>query len=498
MGCAVDNAPKESDSGKEDSFLTVDELKFLSTVDKDTKFCNEEIDRIVGDAIFFMDTEPSTRSSATRTVSEILPLTVNIPASRNTRSGDDAGESSEEDLFYLVNFDNDAGYSVIAADHRIKDEIVLFVGEGNINENSVDNPGLQVMLSRLDDYAARSVAEYEHWQDSVKTAFIDRMKEDYPDLIDQIEGWLASLGISSSDTRIPPYDPATEGPPILIDAFPIGYGPWANNYRIAPMITTQWGQTSPFNDTATTMLGKEVYTGCTATASIQLMAHWGKPTTFHGQTIDWATTRSYASRDAMENGAPPAIRNTLANVFWYFGEDVDMDWGEINVEGSGALSQDAINVLKSNGFTASSKQDYSFNPVYNSLVANRPVYMRGNSHKVEHRFMGINWWSTYKEGHAWLIDGYLDQTRTVTWHYDYNIPILNSGGQYRIAFERVVTVDQTHRRYFHNNYGWASTDDGYYTCGLFDPINGADLPSNTRADEDKNFIYNLEIWTGIH
>ncbi len=79
-GCAQEKAlpePKTDEVG-ETQIFTVDELKFLSTVGKETKFEQEEIDRIVGDVVDFMDAAPSTRSATPRTVAEIVPLSVNI------------------------------------------------------------------------------------------------------------------------------------------------------------------------------------------------------------------------------------------------------------------------------------------------------------------------------------------------------------------------------------------------------------------------------------
>jgi hypothetical protein len=451
-----------------------------------------------------MDAAPSTRSATPRTVAEIVPLAVSV-ADVSTRS-ENGTESIDEELFYTVNFANDAGYSVIAADNRIKDEIVLFVGHGNLDVENIENPGLAVMLSRLDDYATRSIAEHEAWCDSVETAMLSHISEEYAEYLAE---YLASAENADSQTRVPPgYTPTPEYEYEIVDT-QYAYGPWGLQSRIGPMIPVEWGQTAPFNAKASLMVGQEVYTGCVTTATIQLMAYWKKPTTFHGQSIDWVTTRTVRNAEEMYV-ANPDIRNTLADVFWNLGEDVNMEWGEIGIVGSGADSQDAINVLGTNGFTITSKRDYSYNPVVSSLQNNRPVYIRGDSHKTEHRFLGINWWSTYKKGHAWLIDGYLKQQQTVTVTYIWKaiMPPVQDGVLVSKPETRTTTSTFTnYREFFHNNFGWDSsngagggygTGNGYYLPGLFDPVNSRDLPSETRADESYLYRYDFEMFTNIH
>ncbi len=379
---------------------------------------------------------------------------------------------------------------MIAADRRIKDEIVLFVGHGNLDADEIDNPGLAVMMSRLDGYATRAIAEHDAWCDSVEVAMMTRIAEDYPELAGAVEEYLTEA--KGSDTR------AKYGEEYELVELHRDYGPWTTASRIAPMIPVEWGQTVPFNAKASQELGKQVYTGCVATASIQLMAYWKKPETFHGQSIDWVTTRTHRTAVAISEDARATIRNTLADVFWNFGEDVNMDWGEIGVEGSGATSQVAINVLAANGFATTTKRNYSYNPVISSLQNSRPVYMRGNSHKTEHKFLGINWWSTYKGGHAWLIDGYLKQKQVMSITYacypKSQVPTPHT----RAGIPQTITHSfASYREFFHNNFGWDGTSNGYYTTGVFDSNNGADLPSNTRSGVDGNFIYELEMWTDI-
>ena len=43
-------------------------------------------------------------------------------------------------LLYIVNFENNSGYAILAADSRIKEEILAFADSGNISTNSILTP----------------------------------------------------------------------------------------------------------------------------------------------------------------------------------------------------------------------------------------------------------------------------------------------------------------------------------------------------------------------
>jgi hypothetical protein len=474
-------------------------------VGKSTKFDQQNIDRIVGDVVGFMESTPATRSAGTRSVAEIRPLAVTIPAaSAETRSGEESNEDTEEELFYLVNFENDQGYSIIAADHRIRDEIALFVGNGNLDETEVENPGLAIMLSRLDDYAARSIAEYEAWCDSVETNMLARIAEDYAELADEIAAYLDSLEQGESGTRIDPL-PEYENEYEVIDTEYV-YGPWTAIEQIEPMIPVEWGQKGVFNDRAAEEEGEDVASGCVAITLIQLMAYWEYPTVFHGVTMNWDTAIQYTGSQGNRDGAyktwqgpmssaPDSIKNAVADYIWYIGEDVDMNWG---VDGSGTQNSKAINFLQDLGYSAPSRQNYSFTPVLNSLNNERPVYTKGNT---DQDFFGL---FASGVGHTWLIDGYLNQQQTVTvtytWHPILNIPTPIT--RTRVLPEAFTTTETYNysREFFHNNFGWQGKDNGYYVPGIFDTSgegNGSELPSDTRSTAG-NYQYNLRVWTNIY
>ncbi len=459
--------------------LTADEAKLLAETQMPVKFEQHEIDRIVDDVVSLMDAELSTRAGSTRTVAEVIPLPVSIPSSLATRTVGDTGENVNEELFYIVNFENDEGYSIIAADRRIRDEIALFVGSGNLDESS-DNPGLAVMLSRLDAYAARSIAEYERWQDSVLVALEARLPE------------------GSTRGDVPPM---TSGTWELISSTS---GPYSVDSRISPMIPVQWGQggrlgenRNVFNQSVeATFSGSKmnevrnnngyIPAGCVPIATVQLMTYWKHPTgNYHGynlSTNDWDNLRAFPINMWT---ADDETRQLCSDLILWVGQDIGTTYRPNYEGGSGAASQDAINFLGRKGYIISSGQSFNSSPAKSSLDAGRPVYMSGRDGD--------------DNGHSWLIDGHLNRHGTITtlWWYT---PDIESGGDHGMIVipQRITLTDVVYQSYFHNNFGWHGTDNGYYITGLFDTNNGRDLPSNTRSGEAYNFEFDLNMWTNIH
>lgn len=78
----------------------------------------------------------------------------------------------------------------------------------------------------------------------------------------------------------------------------------------------------------------------------------------------------------------------------------------------------------------------------------------------------------YKEGHAWVIDGYLNRRRKV--EIQENGKVVQSYYQY----EQLV----------HCNYGWNGSKDGYYNNAAFDTNKGP----VTRSGESYNYQFKLE------
>ncbi|MCM1292474.1 MAG: C10 family peptidase [Bacteroides sp.] len=207
---------------------------------------------------------------------------------------------------------------------------------------------------------------------------------------------------------------------------------------IAPLLSTRWNQSSPYNDKCPVLNGTRCPTGCVATAMAQIINHHKSPERGIGQvqytwkqnsnqtlsldlstlTFDWDNMS-----DTYSSSSTQAEKDAVATLMMACGYTVSMAYTATE---SGAQSNAVPTALINNfGFaktaTYLSREVYPLNEwialLHNELANNRPVYYSGRD----------------TGGHAFVVDGY------------------RSGN------------------YFHINWGWGGTSDGYFLITALDP-----------------------------
>ncbi len=191
---------------------------------------------------------------------------------------------------------------------------------------------------------------------------------------------------------------------------------------VSPLLTTRWNQGKYYNQLCpadTKGQDGHVWTGCVATAMAQIMKYWNYPDygsgqhtytdyTYGAQTADFANT--YYDWTAMPNSLNN-YNTAVATLMYHCGVAVNMHYG---INGSGAYSSTAASALKK-------FFDYSYtlhlqsktnDSIWNILIKSEldlghPLYYKGN-------------------GHAWVCDGYQETD------------------------------------YFHMNWGWGGSYNGYF------------------------------------
>ena len=208
---------------------------------------------------------------------------------------------------------------------------------------------------------------------------------------------------------------------------------------ISPLVTTRWDQGSPYNKYCPTIDDKLTVTGCVATAMAQVMYYHKYPqgdceaipgyTTRTNKievkgllatTFDWNNmTATYAS------GATGAAANAVAKLMQYCGAALEMNYGLSSTGGSSAYNASMADDLKTYfGYQSTyvQRHHYSYqewvNLIYGELADSRPVVLGGQS---------------TGGGHSFVCDGY-------------------------------DTGD-----YFHINWGWGGSSDGYFRLSLLNP-----------------------------
>lgn len=213
-----------------------------------------------------------------------------------------------------------------------------------------------------------------------------------------------------------------------------------NQAVVPPLIQTRWDQNSYYNSLCPSDSdgpGNHVYAGCVATAMAQVMRYWEHPaqgTGSHSYSCDYGTlsadfgntTYNYAIMpDKLTSNTPAAQVQEVAKLIYQCGVSVDMDYGP---DGSSAYLSSSTDAFYTYfGYEMSSyiyKSQYSSsswkNIIKNQLDMLRPVLYRGQGDAG---------------GHAFVCDGYDDQD------------------------------------YFHFNWGWNGSNNGYFLLSDLTPGN---------------------------
>ena len=214
---------------------------------------------------------------------------------------------------------------------------------------------------------------------------------------------------------------------------------------VGPLLQTTWDQNSPYNSLCPVDNdgpGGHVYAGCVATAMAQIIRYWKYPPhgySNHSYTANYsssgygnygtqsvnfaAATYDYSLMPLSQNSNSPAAQiNEVAKLMYHCGVAVDMMYGN---NGSGAYSSDAANSFRNyygfSGATVKYRTSYSSNAwitlIKGELDNLRPVLYNGHG----------------TGGHAFVCDGYDNQN------------------------------------YFHFNWGWSGSSNGYFLLSSLTP-----------------------------
>ena len=215
---------------------------------------------------------------------------------------------SGSNALYVFNFEG--GYLIMAADD-VAQPILAFGEEGCFDANNIPD-GLAYYL--------------RHYSRQIEYAVNNSMTAD-PEISEQWEQ-IRRYGVIRSER-------ATRG-------------------DVAPLISTNWNQDSPFNAYCPTGQGGpggRAYAGCVATAMSMVMKRWNWPD--HGQGSHSYTPSGYATQTVdfenayyQWNNMPNNVNNSnyqaIALLMYHCGVAVDMQYGP---QGSGAHSQDVPDAI---------------------------------------------------------------------------------------------------------------------------------------------------------
>lgn len=331
-------------------------------------------------------------------------------------------------ILYVVNFEDDAGYAVLAADSRLPVDIYAVTEKGRADRNDLSSSDCNGETFNPLAIIHASAASIINVSDSlIKDPDADDPKRPHPyDTLRDI--WAGEWVI----TR---------------------WGPWRNDKNIPIMLKTRWHQREPFNNYV-----KPNTAGCTTIALFQLMAYNEYPAnhTINGIRIPYSDLKKIA----YINSGNPVYANEVATfVLNFHNRYMDLHFDESTL----IFPTAAKKYLESVGYTNvnlsknSNKCDAS--TIYNSLNKGYPVLISAKSN-------GLN-------AHTWVIDGYIRQYRTG----------VKIGEETEHVYGRTLEI----REFVHCNWGWQGYNDGYFYMGIFDSNNPISTNEIRKTSEDNGY-----------
>lgn len=387
------------------------------------KISEEEAVRRLEKVLQVFDT--STRTGR-RTIKEIIPRL-------NSKTRTYTAESLDT-LMYVVNFDDNNGYAVVAADERINDFVLALIDTGNYEPSSSYIPSLESLSN-----------------DELYELLNDDEKDDF---------WCGR--ISPSDLTIPSIEMIEDY--LISEMQNVEYkitriDTIATETKKGPFLKTKWEQDAPYNWMCHFCINGHFHldanedncpTGCGATALAQVLSYHKYPKTVDNHIYNWdilhQRERFYVN-DAIEDIAEVAylMKDAGLACFMDYRLDVSLTTAK-KIQKALDLTFKYRNTDKINSF-AEAKIISSLNmgtiPIVFGLAKGKKI------------------------GHIWVVDGYHKYKFTTT-----EITYRDS------TYSEIISEELQNSKekyYYHCNYGWGGIADGYYLGEIFSTKHGADF-----------------------
>ena len=205
-------------------------------------------------------------------------------------------------------------------------------------------------------------------------------------------------------------------------------------------VSSCWHQGDPFNKYVT-----PEHPGCPAgcvAVAIGLAMTYCKPViTYHDEYFDNAEITKAMKNESSIMTKEQAI-DRIAKLLYFIGKDLNMNYA---VDGSGASSSSALNLVQKLGYTASSFKSYNIIDIIKEMRNhNSIIYMRGQT---------VNGTA----GHAWIVDEFC---------YCYK---LGEGGlQVAPGVPNENSEIDESTAFLNCDWGWGGDSNGYYQGEVFD------------------------------
>lgn len=447
---------------------------------------------------FFLNdsTEDRTRSSIKdRKIKDVFAVKYETEATRGTLYED----LDCENLLYIANFEGEQGFAVLAADDRIKHEILAVTEEGTLSNEDMDSAMENLLCEE------RPIIEgYPLTGDGFFTV------NDYPDEVFMNPNTVSLYDPDEDDSLVGNFDETddeditramaanstsiegnrgrmvgamclayTMEQIIIDDDGRIGGGnsssrtevttAWSTEKIVYPLLGSyrSWNQSSPFNDfypqkRKYLFFGKKrnAPAGCFPLAIAKIITHFERPNTFkyNGVAVNWNQLKTNLWSEIGKKSAASLLRGISSGCSsWYF------------YAGTFTFPGRATSYMRFVGYNDAHSYNYSFPRVTEMIDKGCPLIIYG--------VPGINIFNS----HAWNIDGYKIKVKTTT--------IKTYVGN---TLQRETTrTEPIHM--VHCDFGWGGPYNGYYVSGVFNSNDSRTEFDNNSYNQSKKKKYNTLV-----
>ena len=239
---------------------------------------------------------------------------------------------------------------------------------------------------------------------------------------------------------------------------------------IEPLLTTTWGQGSPYNSMCPMDGDQRSVVGCSATAMAQVMGYWKWPQQTIAEIPGYTTEEKQITVPAIPAGTvidwdnmlpqytgneTEAQINAVATLSLLCGASIQAEYRSTSTSGNTFLAGDAWKTFFDYDAATHYEQRILYRlaawnqKVYDELAAHRPVLYSGMSSGG---------------GHSFVVDGYGDDD------------------------------------YFHVNWGWFGGSNGYFLLSILDSDNTTGIGASSSADGysfEQNAFFDVQPNTGV-
>ena len=358
-----------------------------------------------------------------------------------------------EELLYIVNFQDNNGYAILAADDRISERLLMVADSGSLDSDEYYEYFSSVRLP----YRTKSSGEGLIIYDGDGYPCIN------PDAITLYDDEVGDSYVG--DYTGQGHNSGTGGAPfILIDDFinnEIGGGGHNGGFPVedpeetivqtvigttvttpvSPLLTnlSSWHQGSPFNDYFPNLHNNRADAGCVPLAISRIIAYFEYPSvvTYNGVQVDWTALKTNITSSTGQASAAALLRR------------VAVECASICFcEGTFTFPLFAKWFLQSASYSNVVYTGYDDQRVLSALLNDCPVFICSVPY-----LGGISF--DFGKSHGWNIDGYKQYvTTTQIDHYIYGI------------YSYTTYSNSTHTM-VHCDFGWGGAHNGYFTSGIF-------------------------------